>query len=111
MQNGHVESFNGRLRGECLNANWFISLTHARRTIEHWRDDCNRIRPHSSLNYRARVEFAALLSHGCSPTEDHGETLPLTGLTFGAYMDPARIARVLVSAYWKRLRAYIRPRS
>ena len=66
MQNGHVESFDGRFRNECLNANWFTSLSHARQTIEHWRDDYNRTRPHSSLGYRAPIEFAALLSHAAA---------------------------------------------
>jgi putative transposase len=37
MQNGHVESFNGRLRDECLNASWFLNLTDAKRKIENWR--------------------------------------------------------------------------
>ncbi len=62
MHNGHVESCNGRFRDECLNANWFTSLAHARHTIENWRDDYNRNRPHSALNYRAPFEFAALLT-------------------------------------------------
>lgn len=59
MQNGHVESFNGRLRDECLNANWFRSLFDARHKIAVWRDDYNGARPHSSLAYRTPDEFAA----------------------------------------------------
>ena len=59
MQNGHVESFNGRLRDECLNANWFRNLFDARRKIAIWRDDYNGTRPHSSLAYRTPGEFAA----------------------------------------------------
>lgn len=39
MQNGHAESFNGRFREECLNANWFLGLADARRSIESWRED------------------------------------------------------------------------
>jgi transposase InsO family protein len=58
MQNGHVESFNGRLRDECLNANWFASLTDARHKIEAWRQEYNNERPHSSLDYRTPREFA-----------------------------------------------------
>ena len=50
-QNAFAESFNGRLRDECLNANWFTSLSDARRKIEDWRQDYNHQRPHSSLNY------------------------------------------------------------
>lgn len=49
-QNGHIESFNGKLRDECLNREWFISLQEARRVIETWRQDYNHIRPHSALN-------------------------------------------------------------
>jgi putative transposase len=57
-QNAYAESFNGRLRDECLNANWFTSLSDARRKIESWRQDYNQQRPHSSLNYLPPVEFA-----------------------------------------------------
>src|SRR6202035_3081066 len=51
MQNGHVESFNGRLRDECLNANWFRNLFDARAKIAAWRDEYNGERPHSSFGY------------------------------------------------------------
>jgi len=61
MQNGHAESFNGRFRDECLNANWFVTLSDARRVIEAWRLDYNGERPHSSLNYRTPIEFAGLV--------------------------------------------------
>ena len=58
MQNGRVESFNGRLRDECLNANWFATLNEAREKIELWRAEYNSERPHSSLAYRTPEEFA-----------------------------------------------------
>jgi len=58
VQNAFVESFNGRLRDECLNANWFTSLNDARRKIETWRRDYNEQRPHSSLAYMPPAEFA-----------------------------------------------------
>src|SRR6266705_5350348 len=58
VQNAYVESFNGRLRDECLNANWFTSLSDARRKIEAWRQDYNQQRPHSSLDYVPPAEFA-----------------------------------------------------
>jgi putative transposase len=61
MQNGHVESFNGRLRDECLNAHWFRNLMDARTKIGAWRDEYNGERPHSSLGYRTPNEFAAIL--------------------------------------------------
>lgn len=62
MQNGFVESFNGRFRDECLNANWFLNVRTARRIIESWRSDYNGQRPHSSLAYQTPNEFAALFS-------------------------------------------------
>ena len=50
-QNGHIESFNGRFRAECLDQEWFGSLTQAREIIEAWRISYNSQRPHSSLGY------------------------------------------------------------
>ena len=58
VQNAYAESFNGRLRDECLNANWFTSLSDARRKIETWRHDYNQHRPHSALHYLPPAEFA-----------------------------------------------------
>lgn len=60
-QNGVVESFNGRLRDECLNQSWFTSLADARRLVEDWRQDYNEARPHSALGYRTPDEFRAAL--------------------------------------------------
>ena len=62
VQNGHVESFNGRFRDECLNTNWFLNLADARRKIEAWRKEYNAERPHSSLAYRTPNEFAKICS-------------------------------------------------
>jgi len=58
IENAFAESFNGRLRDECLNTNWFMNLKHAREVIEDWRKDYNEVRPHSSLNDRTPVEYA-----------------------------------------------------
>ena len=58
MQNGHVESFNGKLRDECLNTHWFTSLPQTRNIIESWRIDYNEARPHSALSYATPKEFA-----------------------------------------------------
>jgi putative transposase len=58
VQNAYVESFNGRLRDECLNANWFLTLKDARQKIESWRQDYNQQRPHSSLSYLTPAESA-----------------------------------------------------
>jgi putative transposase len=62
MQNGYVESFNGRFRAECLNANWCLNLKDAREKIESWRQEYNSERPHSSLAYRTPAEYAAVCS-------------------------------------------------
>ena len=59
QQNGYVESFNGRLRDECLNAHWFLSLTDARAKIEAWRRDYKESRPHMSLGWLTPLEYAS----------------------------------------------------
>ncbi len=64
MQNGFVESFNGRLRDECLNEHLFTNLSEARQIIEEWRIDYNTNRPHSSLNGLTPIEFAARPDQG-----------------------------------------------
>lgn len=64
MQNGFVESFNGRLRDECLNEHLFANLKEAREIIEEWRIDYNTNRPHSSLNGLTPTEFAARPKEG-----------------------------------------------
>jgi putative transposase len=58
MQNGRVESFNGRFRDECLNASWFPTLMEAQQKVERWRAEYNLERPHSSLGYLTPAEFA-----------------------------------------------------
>jgi len=57
MENGHIESFNGRLRDECLNAQTFRSLAEAKRIIEDWRQDYNTVRPHSALAGMSPEEY------------------------------------------------------
>ncbi|WP_170004130.1 IS3 family transposase [Pseudopontixanthobacter vadosimaris] len=61
MQNGYVESFNGRMRDELLNETLFLSMAHARVEIAAWVEDYNRERPHSSLGYATPAAFAAEL--------------------------------------------------
>ena len=58
VQNAYIESFNGRLRDECLNEHWFTSLPLARTIVESWRDDYNAVRPHSALGNRTPEESA-----------------------------------------------------
>lgn len=56
-QNGYIESFNGKLRDECLNEHWFMSLDDARNLIEEWRNEYNHERPHSALGGLSPVAF------------------------------------------------------
>jgi putative transposase len=63
--NAYVESFNGRLREECLNANWFLSLEDAQSKIEAWRQEYNVSRPHTALGHVPPAEFAS--RDGASP--------------------------------------------
>jgi len=60
MQNGYIESFNGKFRDECLNEQWFESLHQARTTIAIWRKDYNEVRPHSSVGRIPPAQFAEL---------------------------------------------------
>lgn len=55
--NPYIESFNGRLRAECLNQHWFETLQQAREEIEQWRKDYNEQRPHTALGWLAPLEF------------------------------------------------------
>lgn len=63
-QNGSIESFNGKLRDECLNENWFTNLKEAQIRIEKWRDEYNRYRPHSALGGKTPTESASCLCSG-----------------------------------------------
>jgi len=58
MDNAMIESFNGSFRDECLNVNWFLSISDAREKIEMWREDYNEFRPHSSLEGLTPRQFA-----------------------------------------------------
>ena len=68
VQNAFIESFNGKMRDECLNEHWFLSLGEARETIEAWRRDYNEVRPHSALGNRTPQEFTACGAALRSPT-------------------------------------------
>ena len=60
VENAFIESFNGRIRQECLNQHWFLDLDDARRTIEAWRISYNTNRPHSGLGGKTPAEFAKM---------------------------------------------------
>lgn len=69
--NAYVESFNGRLREECLNSHWFVSMQDAKRTIEAWRTDYNESRPHRALGNRTPQEFV-LAAGTCAGGKSEG---------------------------------------
>lgn len=70
MDKGHIESFNGRLRDECLNQNAFESLADIRDILERWRRGYNRKRPHSALGWMTPEEF-----------QEKNQPYNLTGIT------------------------------
>lgn len=61
-QNAYIESFNGRLRDECLNEHWFVSLAHAKAVIESWRREYNEERPKKSLGGLTPSAYARQLA-------------------------------------------------
>ena len=70
--NAVIESFNGKLRDECLNQHWFLSLDEVARLTAAWREDYNRVRPHASLGHRTPFEFAR-------PVDGHAHLPALSG--------------------------------
>jgi putative transposase len=53
--NAFIEAFNGRLRAECLNTQWFLTLEDARQKLENWRRDYNEVRPHGAIGNKAPI--------------------------------------------------------
>ena len=53
--NGFIEAFNSKLRAECLNAHWFMSLADAREKLDVWRRDYNEFRPHIAIGYNVPI--------------------------------------------------------
>jgi transposase InsO family protein len=64
-ENGYIESFNGKLRDECLNGELFLSLAEAKYIVERWRMDYNHHRPHSRLGWQSPAAFSAT----CVPSD------------------------------------------
>jgi putative transposase len=69
VENAFIESFNGRLRDECLNAHIFVSTADAQRILDAWRQDYNHVRPHSALHDRTPGEMATLWVDSREPRE------------------------------------------
>ena len=76
MQNGYVESFNGRMRDELLNESLFFGLDHARAAIADWVEDFNTARPHSSLGYQTPAAYAEVLTATGSSAALHNGAAP-----------------------------------
>jgi putative transposase len=91
VQNGFIESFNGRLRDECLNLEVFFNLEDAREKIERWRQDYNTNRPHSSLDDRTPAEFAQLFVDRpfALPIVDKAKPDPCQGFAVARQKAPA----------------------
>lgn len=79
MQNGYIESFNGKSRDECLNEHWFETLPQTRAAIAAWRQDYNEVRPHSSCWRMPHARFAALhRQHDAAATLSTKESFNIT---------------------------------
>ena len=64
VENAFIESFNGRVRDECLNQHWFLGLADARRTLASWHVEYNEARPHSGLGASTPREYAERFTNG-----------------------------------------------
>ena len=73
VENGFIESFNGRLRDECLNVEWFVSLADARQKLAKVREHYNYQRPHSALADRTPAAFAELHKRVTEKTSQSGQ--------------------------------------
>jgi putative transposase len=69
VENAFIESFNGKLRDECLSTSWFLDLADARAQIEHWRHDYNTARPHSALDDCTPSKFARDFARAIASTD------------------------------------------
>ncbi|WP_182563619.1 IS3 family transposase [Rhizobium leguminosarum] len=88
MQNGYVESFNGRMRDELLNESLFFGLDHARSAIAEWAEDYNHFRPHSSLGYQTPADYAGTIAAtGSNAVQDKSFAFPPVAHTapFGVF--------------------------
>lgn len=91
VQNGYIESFNGRLRDECLNGEVFFNLADAREKLERWRRDYNQKRPHSALADRTPEEFVRSIGTGpfALPILDRAASTARKGFATAGQKTPA----------------------
>ena len=106
VENGYIESFNGRLRDECLNGEIFFDLADAREKLERWRRDYNEHRPHSSLDDRTPAEFALIVGRRVSslPSIHKAGPQPCQGSAAAGRKPPA-LDRVAVPPSESKMRA------
>ena len=76
VENGYIESFNGRLRDECLNVEVLLDLADARRKLDKWRSDYNQQRLHSALADRTPEEFASVAMQLSSAPGERADASP-----------------------------------
>ena len=89
MQDGYIESFNGRMRDELLNESLFIDLDQARQLIGTWITDYNTARPHSSLGYKTPAAYAGTLTAPQGVTL--AEALTAAGCAFSGRSRPTKV--------------------
>jgi len=73
VENAYTESFNGRVREECLNQHCIRDLEEAQAILDDWREDYNEVRPHSSLGNATPAEYAASLEEEGYPSSSTGQ--------------------------------------
>lgn len=75
--NAFIEAFNGRLRAECLNAHWFMSLPDAREKLERWRRDYNEVRPHGAIGNKVPISLMKPIGEASPPMAEEAENSSL----------------------------------
>jgi putative transposase len=106
VENGYIESFNGRLRDECLNGEVFFNLADAREKLERWRTDYNLNRPHSALDDRTPEEFAQVAGHRSFALLSVNKASPEPGQGFAcAGQKPPALDTVAASPSESKMRA------
>lgn|GEM_PF-2522687 len=99
--NAFIESFNGSLRDECLNTNWFMSLENARKKLENWRQDYNHFRPHSSLADTAPALFARQFAIASTPLDSLARSCAVHGRRSRLSRSSQKLSQLFSSNIWR----------
>jgi hypothetical protein len=86
--NAFIEAFNGRLRAECLNAHWILTLADAREKLEDWRKYYNEDRPHGAIGNKPPLSFMTPAGASSRRRDKGRKTLPSGGPTMGSGSPP-----------------------